>query len=115
MPLERVVEVFRKHVAELEEQGRAKGEEAVVTRVIPPSGDRGPRFLLEGQGDREFIRMNSNSYLGMSLRPEIIAAEEEGARLYGAGRGRCASSAGRTLRTSSSSGGWPRSTAGRRG
>ena len=87
MPLERVVEVFRKHVAELEEQGRAKGEEAVVTRVIPPSGDRGPRFLLEGHGDREFIRMNSNSYLGMSLRPEIVAAEEEGARLYGAGPG----------------------------
>jgi glycine C-acetyltransferase len=31
--------------------------------------------------------MNSNSYLGMSLRLEVIAAEEEGRQRYGAGPG----------------------------
>ena len=31
--------------------------------------------------------MNSNSYLGMSLRPEIMRAEEEGTARYGAGPG----------------------------
>jgi glycine C-acetyltransferase len=31
--------------------------------------------------------MNSNSYLGMSLRPEVIEAEEEAAQRYGAGPG----------------------------
>jgi glycine C-acetyltransferase len=31
--------------------------------------------------------MNSNSYLGMSLRPEIMKAEEEGTAKYGAGPG----------------------------
>src|SRR5690606_21118711 len=80
-------EVLQNHVADLERKGTAKGAETVVTKVIPPSGDRGPRFLLEGHGEREFIRMNSNSYLGMGLRAEIIEAEEEGARAFGAGPG----------------------------
>jgi glycine C-acetyltransferase len=74
-------------VSDLEERGTAKGAEKVVTKAIPPSGDRGPRFLLEGEGNREFLRMNSNSYLGMSLRPEIMKAEEEGTARYGAGPG----------------------------
>ncbi len=87
MPLNRLSPVLDAHVAGLEEAGTAKGVEAVVTRVVPAHGSRGPRFLLEGQGDREFIRMNSNSYLGMGLRPEVMEAEEEGTRAYGAGPG----------------------------
>lgn len=87
MPLDRISEVLQDHVADLERKGTAKGAETVVTKVIPPAGDRGPRFLLEGQGGREFIRMNSNSYLGMGLRPEILEAEEQGARAFGAGPG----------------------------
>jgi glycine C-acetyltransferase len=87
MPLHRLTEVLRDHVADLEEKGTAKGAESVVTAVTPPQGDRGPRFHLAGEGAREFIRMNSNSYLGMSLRPEIISAEEEATLKYGAGPG----------------------------
>jgi len=87
MPLDRITEVLRGQVAELEAKGTAKGAESVVRRVIPPAGDRGPRFLLEGEGDREFIRMNSNSYLGMSLRPELIEAEEAAVREFGTGPG----------------------------
>jgi glycine C-acetyltransferase len=87
MPLNRLTKVLRDHVSDLETKGTAKGTESVVTRAIPPSGDRGPRFLLEGEGEKEFLRMNSNSYLGMSLRPEIMRAEEEGTARYGAGPG----------------------------
>jgi glycine C-acetyltransferase len=87
MPLSRITEVLRTHVAGLEEKGTAKGAESVVVEVIPPSGDRGPRFRLEGEGEREFIRMNSNSYLGMSLRRQIVEAEEHAAAKYGAGPG----------------------------
>jgi glycine C-acetyltransferase len=87
MPLDRISTVLDRHVAGLEENGVAKGREAVVVRVVPPSGERGPRLLLRGEGEREFIRMNSNSYLGLSLRHEIIAAEEEAAREFGAGPG----------------------------
>jgi glycine C-acetyltransferase len=87
MPNDRLSAALTAHVATLEDAGTAKGAESVVVGVEPPSGDRGPRFTLEGQGEREFIRMNSNSYLGMSMRPDIIAAEEEGAARYGAGPG----------------------------
>jgi glycine C-acetyltransferase len=71
----------------LEEAGTAKGAEKVVVGVRPAAGTRGPRFLLRGQGEREFIRMNSNSYLGMGLRPEVIRAEEEATRAFGTGPG----------------------------
>ena len=87
MPLDRLANVLSQPVAGLEEKGTAKGQEAVVAAVLPPQGARGPRFRLEGEGEREFIRMNSNSYLGMGLRPEVVAAEEAAARRYGAGPG----------------------------
>ncbi len=87
MPLDRISEMLQDHVADLERRGTAKGAEAVVTKVLPPEGDRGPRFLLEGAGEREFIRMNSNSYLGMSFRQEVIEAEEAAVRAFGAGPG----------------------------
>ncbi len=87
MPLERLNRVLERHVAELEEKGTAKGKESVVVRVLPPSGNRGPRFVLRGEGEREFIRMNSNSYLGMGLRRATIEAEERAVEAYGAGPG----------------------------
>ena len=87
MPFDRLATVLTQQVAELEARGTAKGAEAVVTEVIRPGDGRGPRFRLAGEGDREFLRMNSNSYLGMSLRNEIVAAEEDAAARYGAGPG----------------------------
>jgi glycine C-acetyltransferase len=87
MPLDKITGVLKEHVANLEAQGTSKGKESVVVRVLPPAGSRGPRFLLEGEGNRHFIRMNSNSYLGMSLRQPIIHAEEEAVVQYGAGPG----------------------------
>ena len=87
MPIDKLTHVLDAHVSRLEEEGRAKGEEAVVTRVLPPGGGRGPRFMLRGQGEKLFIRMNSNSYLGMGLREQVIEAEEAGSRAYGAGPG----------------------------
>lgn len=87
MPIDRLTTVLEDHVASLEETGTAKGEESVVVGVKRAEGNRGPRFLLEGEGDKEFLRMNSNSYLGMSLRPEVIRAEEEATEAFGAGPG----------------------------
>ncbi|MDA0311688.1 MAG: aminotransferase class I/II-fold pyridoxal phosphate-dependent enzyme [Gemmatimonadetes bacterium] len=87
MPVDRLSALLLAHVKGLEEAGTAKGNETVVVGVRPPSGDRGPRFLLRGEGDKEFIRMNSNSYLGMGLRPEVIEAEEHATRAFGAGPG----------------------------
>ncbi len=87
MPHDRLDDALATRVDSLEEAGTAKGGESVVTAVLAPRADRGARLHLAGEGDREFIRMNSNSYLGMSLRPEVIEAEEEAADRYGAGPG----------------------------
>jgi glycine C-acetyltransferase len=87
MPVDRLTTVLQNHVAALEEAGTAKGAESVVVGVHRAFGDRGPRFLLEGEGDKEFMRMNSNSYLGMGLRPEVMEAEEKATAEFGAGPG----------------------------
>ncbi|MEX2048623.1 MAG: pyridoxal phosphate-dependent aminotransferase family protein [Gemmatimonadota bacterium] len=87
MPIDRLSIVLREHVASLEEAGSAKGAESVVVEVRPARGARGPRFLLHGEGDKEFIRLNSNSYLGLGLHPEVMRAEEQATRAYGAGPG----------------------------
>ncbi len=87
MPTDRLGKVLEEHVRGLERAGTAKGAETVVVEVRPSAGDRGPRFLLEGQGAKEFIRMNSNSYLGLGLHPEVIRAEEEATARFGAGPG----------------------------
>jgi glycine C-acetyltransferase len=87
MPLDRLSSVLDAHVQGLEEAGTAKGGEAVVVGVKVAEGDRGPRFLLDGHGEKEFIRMNSNSYLGLGLHPEVMAAEEKATAEFGAGPG----------------------------
>ncbi len=87
MPMDRLVPVLDDLVAGMEKQGTAKGAEVVVCEVVPPRDGHGPRFRLAGQGDKPFIRMNANSYLGLSLHPEVIEAEEVTARALGAGPG----------------------------
>lgn len=87
MPLHRLIPALDRHVGSLQEQGTAKGRELVVREVVGPERERGPRYRLEGQGDRSFIRMNSNSYLGLALHPEVIRAEEATARAMGTGPG----------------------------
>jgi glycine C-acetyltransferase len=87
MPADRLSTVLTDHVASLREAGTAKGAEKVVVGVKRAEGARGPRFLLKGEGDREFMRMNSNSYMGLGLRPEVIVAEEAATAEFGAGPG----------------------------
>jgi len=59
----------------------------IITGVKPAGDDKGPRYLIEGRGEKQFLRMNSNSYLGLSLNEELIKAEEAAAKTYGAGPG----------------------------
>src|SRR6056297_2066496 len=87
MSLNKLNQVLTKNVDELEKSGRAKGAEKVITQCIPAQKGKGPRYLLKGYGNKEFIRMNSNSYLGLSLRKDMIEAEEKGAAEFGVGPG----------------------------
>ena len=85
MPSDRMQKALAGQLAALDREGRRKGAETVTTAVLPAEGDRGPRILIDGEGDRAFLRMNSNGYLGMALRSEVIAAEEEAVRKFGVG------------------------------
>ena len=87
MPLDRIKNVLTAYLKDLEEKGMLKGKETVITGIKPAQGDKGPRYLIEGYGEKEFLRMNANNYLGMSLRKEVIEAEEKAVKEFGAGPG----------------------------
>jgi len=87
MPLSNFITDLKKEVDELHAAGTAKGDELVVIDMIWPTGEKGPRLKLDGYGDQEFVRMNANAYLGMSLRERVIQAEEAAARKFGVGPG----------------------------
>ncbi len=87
MPLNRIKDFLTSYLKDLEEKGVLKGKETVITGVKPAQNSKGPRYFIEGYGDKEFLRMNANNYLGMSLRKEVIEAEEKTAREFGAGPG----------------------------
>jgi len=84
--LERLDAALLREVEALEAEGRAKAPERVITGYLPPEGERGPRYRLRGV-DREFIRMNSNSYLSLSNHPALIEAADRATRDFGVGPG----------------------------
>ncbi len=87
MPLEKMESVVEEKLKDLEEEGTLKGEEWVIKEIKPATNEKGPRYIMESQANKEFLRMNSNSYLGMNLKEEVIRAEEKSAQKYGAGPG----------------------------
>lgn len=87
MPLKKMEATVAEELGELKDAGTLKGEEWIIKEIRPPTDDRGPRYVMEGQEGKEFLRMNSNSYLGMTLKEEVIMAEEETAKKFGAGPG----------------------------
>ena len=87
MPTERFEALIAAELDALDTAGTRKGDETVIAGFLPAEGKRGPRYLLADEGDRPYLRMNANSYLGMALRPELAAAEETAVRTYGVGPG----------------------------
>ena len=86
MSLDKLNASLVREVADLEQQGRAKAPERVITGHVPATGARGPRYRLQGS-DLAFIRMNSNSYLSLSNHPALIAAADAACHRYGTGPG----------------------------
>jgi len=86
MSLEKLDAVLRADVARLTEEGRAKSPERVIVGYVPGNGTRGPRYRLRGS-DREYLRMNSNSYLSLSHHPQVMSAADEASHSFGAGPG----------------------------
>jgi glycine C-acetyltransferase len=86
MSLEKLNAALVTDVAALTEEGRAKAPERVIVGYVPASGTRGPRYRLRGS-NREFLRMNSNSYLSLSNHAAVIGAADEASHAFGAGPG----------------------------
>lgn len=87
MPLTNIETLLTDKLAELKANGSLKGREHVITAVIPAADGYGPRYLLQNYQDRPFLRMNSNSYLGLDINPRVINAEAEAAERFGTGPG----------------------------
>ncbi len=89
MPTHGLKRVLAARLDEMAQTGRLKGRESVICGVVPGCDVYGPRYLIEGEGDTPFLRMNSNSYLqcsharGRALLPQItlyVTQDTAGAR-----------------------------------
>jgi len=87
MSLKQIENILSDKLNDLKAKETLKGEEKVITDIREARDGFGPRYLLVGQGEKEFLRMNSNSYLGLSLNKDVIQAEEEAGKKFGAGPG----------------------------
>jgi glycine C-acetyltransferase len=86
MSLEKLNVVLTQEIASLKTEGRAKAPERIIVNYLSPKGNKGPRYKLQGS-DQEFIRMNSNSYLSLSNRAELIEAADAATKKFGVGPG----------------------------
>ncbi|MEK6589046.1 MAG: aminotransferase class I/II-fold pyridoxal phosphate-dependent enzyme [Nitrospinota bacterium] len=87
MSLKQLDKVLTEKLNELKAKGTLKGEEKVITSIKETKDGYSPRYLLAGQGEKGFLRMNSNSYMGISLNKDVIRAEEEASKRFGTGPG----------------------------
>ncbi len=87
MPVEKLEKLLAGELSALDRSGARKGPETVFTGIVPAAGGRGPRYLLAGEGDKPFLRMNSNGYLGLATSDAVRAAEALAVESYGAGPG----------------------------
>ncbi len=77
---------LEKEIGELKKEGRAKSRERIIEAYVPPREEKGPRYRLAGS-KKEFIRLNSNSYLSLSNHPKLMAAADQATREFGVGPG----------------------------
>ncbi|MCD6224941.1 MAG: pyridoxal phosphate-dependent aminotransferase family protein [Deltaproteobacteria bacterium] len=87
MATEKLETILKQELTERKNRGTLKGREAVISRVQLGHGEDGPRVFLAGYGDKAFLRMNSNSYLGLSTHNEVVRAEEKAVGEFGTGPG----------------------------
>jgi len=86
MSLTKINIALEKEVAALKAEGRAKIPERVIVDYVPATGEKGPRFKLQGS-EKEFIRMNTNSYLDLSQNKEMIHDADVVSQKLGVGPG----------------------------
>lgn len=85
--IEKLEKRLTSDLEQLKKEGRNKGKEFIIVDVKKASGRSGPRYFIKGHGEKPFIRMNSNSYLGLSLREDLLEAETRESERSGIGPG----------------------------
>ncbi len=86
MSLEKLNTALEQEINTLKSEGRAKIPERIIEKFIPPQDDLGPRYKLKGY-NKEFIRLNSNSYLSLSNNPEMMKEADIATMNFGVGPG----------------------------
>ena len=87
MSLTKIEQLFNAKLMLLQQQGISKGDEKIIIGKQAAADGCGPRYFLDGYIDQAFLRMNSNSYLGLSSHPQLIQAEAEAVERFGTGPG----------------------------
>lgn len=87
MSLEKLEIPLKQQLEAIDSKGVSKRHEKIITGIIGAEGGFGPRVTLSGEGDKLFLQMNSNSYLGLSTQKDVIQAEEEASHRFGTGPG----------------------------
>jgi len=87
MPLDKIEKTISERLSQLKKAATIKGKESVILKIKKPQGEKGPRYIIDEEPGKEFIKMDSNSYLGMSLNKEVIEAEKEASEEFGVGPG----------------------------
>ncbi len=87
MPASRFETILTDKLSEIENKGALKGREKIITTIKPPEGEKGPRYFIQGEGDKAFIRMNANAYLSLARHERLVRAEKIAAEAYGTGPG----------------------------
>lgn len=87
MSLTKIEQLFNAKLTQLQQQGISKGNEKIITGKRAPTDGFGSRYFLDGYPEQAFLRMNSNSYLGLTGHPRLINAEAEAAEQFGTGPG----------------------------
>ncbi|HPB33177.1 MAG TPA: pyridoxal phosphate-dependent aminotransferase family protein, partial [Caldisericia bacterium] len=71
MPLEKIKTKLTKDLKEIDEKGIIRREEDIIVKIIKGDGKKGNRYILKGEENKEYIRMNSNSYLALGLNDDV--------------------------------------------
>jgi glycine C-acetyltransferase len=86
MTVERLNKSLLAELKNLKDEGRSKAPERIIEEVIHPKESKGYRYRLRGF-DGEYMRMNSNSYLGLSNDQRLVEASDKACKEMGVGPG----------------------------
>lgn len=87
MPLDRSKKSLEEKIKEIDEKGIVKRKESIILEIKKCDGTKGNRYILKGEENKEYIRMNSNSYLALHLNERVKQKEEEAIKKFGVGPG----------------------------